>query len=107
MASVQYTVKLSDGFVTTMYRQIVDEDGSVLAESPVKMAEVRSVPGSNAVDEYLEAVADRLMAAVTALRDADNRPDSTTFDACGKAYVDLQQLLTDFDTTLLPPINTL
>lgn len=107
MATVQYVVKLNDALVTSMFRQIVDEDGTVLSEAQVKMDEVRNVAGSTTVDAYLESIADRLSAAVSALRDADNRPDSTTFEACGMAYMDLQQLLTDFDRSLLPPISTL
>lgn len=107
MATVQYVVKLNDALVTSMFRQIVDVDGSVLSEAQVKMDEVLNVAGSTTVDAYLEAIADRLSAAVTALRDANNRPDSITFEACGVAYMDLQQLITDFDRSLLPPLSTL
>lgn len=107
MATVQYVVKLNDALVTSMFRQIVDEDGNILSEAQVKMNEVLNVAGSTTVDAYLEAIADRLMVAVEALRDADNRPDSATFNVCGQAYLDLQQFMSDFDTTLLPPMNTL
>ncbi len=90
-----------------MYRQVLGDDGTtVIAEARAEMEEVRQVDAS-ALDLYFETVADRIMEAVTALRDADNRPDQNTYLACGKAYMDLQVLVSQFDKTVLPPTNTL
>lgn len=107
MATIRYVTKLNDAEVTTLFRQVVDSDGeTIISEQEASMQEVRQVDG-NALDTYLEAVADRLMEAVVALRDADNRPDENTYLLCGRSYLDLQVLVSRFDKSVLPPSNTL
>lgn len=107
MATVNYVVKENDAEVLSIFRQVVDADGTtVLSEMEADMAEVRNVDGS-ALDSYFEAVADKLDETVVALRDADDRPSEDTYIKCGKAYMTLQLLVSKFDRSVLPPSNTL
>lgn len=107
MATVQYVVKENEASVISIFRQVLDTDGTtVLSETETTMAEVRIVDGT-ALDSYFETLADKLDEASTALRDANDRPSEATYNRCGEAYMALQLLLTNFDKSVLPPSNTL
>jgi len=107
MATIQYVVKENESSVISIFRQVMDTDGTtVLSETETTMAEVRAVDEA-ALGSYFEALANKLDEASTALRDADDRPSETTYNKCGVAYMGLQLLLSTFDKTILPPSNTL
>ena len=107
MATVQYVIKENEASVISIFRQVLDTDGTtVLSETETTMAEVRSVDGA-ALNTYFETLADKLDEASTALRDADDRPSETTYNKCGAAYMALQLLLSKFDQSVLPPSNVL
>lgn len=105
MTSVNYEVKNNEAGVTSLIRVIKADDGTtVLAEAETTMAEVRQVSPST-VDTYLETLAIQMQDLATHLSAADSTPNDVTYEKVGKAKSALENFISIFDQSLLPPPN--
>lgn len=105
MTSVSYEVKNNEAGVISLVRVIkADDNTTVLAEAETTMAEVRQVAPA-VVDSYLEALATQMQDLATHLSAADSTPNDQTYEKAGKAKSALENFISNFDPSLLPPPN--
>lgn len=104
MASIVYTAeKQGESEIVSLFREILNDDGTVLARTEVELSEVRDKSPETLV-QYFNMLADQLQTTASYFRDLTPEAlDSDTYKTVGECFVSLRVFVDIFDRNLLPP----
>ena len=102
MTSIIYVAKINEAGAPDIFRQTLDDDGEVLFERSIELAEA-SVASTEAVNDYLNLIKSNLQQSIDHLNSVGDNLNDVTYSTLGSSYKSLERFISMFDRNLLPP----